>query len=261
MDMFRIAGLLAGVAVAVVLTSCSRKEDELPAPPEWLIHDPRILERARAIVLVRVLELEMQTAPREYYATMLVLKSWKGPFSAGRVLHTPKGYSLLGCNSSGCDYYHFQFRDQGKEFLIMSFGGTISPDGTKPADVIGVFRKWAWPAERSQALIAALDQAVADSMPTDKAGYAARLQKEEAAIKDVETKLRTAESNHAPDDEVGHLSNQLRGHQENAWRFRIARDYLDKHPEKSEESVDRLVGEALPPTGNTATAEQQGTPH
>jgi len=82
-------------------------------------------------------------------------------------------------------------------------------------------------------------------MPTDKAGYAARLQKEEAAIKDVEAKLQAAESNHAPDEEIRALSTQHRAHLDNASRFRIARDYLDKHPENSGESADRLVYEWL----------------
>jgi len=45
----------------------------------------------------------------------------------------------------------------------------------KTPDEILVRRKWVWPAAKSQALMAALDQAVVDldSMPTDKAGYAA----------------------------------------------------------------------------------------
>jgi hypothetical protein len=109
--------------------------------------------------------------------------------------------------------------------------------------------------------MAALDQAVVDSMPTDKAGYAARLQKERAALEDMETKLQAAQSNHAPDDEIADLLNQTAGHQQNVRRFQIARDYLDKHPEKSGESVDRLVAEALPTTGTTPTATQQGAPH
>jgi len=41
------------------------------------------------------------------------------------------------------------------------------------------------------------------------------------------------QSNHAPDDEIADLSIQLQRHRANARRFRIARDYLDKHPEKS----------------------------
>ena len=51
-----------------------------------------------------------------------------------------------------------------------------------------------WSAEKSQALMAALDQAVAqavaDSMPTDEKGYLARLQKEQAALEDLETKMQ-----------------------------------------------------------------------
>jgi hypothetical protein len=44
-------------------------EDEPPAPPERLIHDSRILERAHTIILVRVVEVTPT------YATIRVLKS------------------------------------------------------------------------------------------------------------------------------------------------------------------------------------------
>ena len=101
--------------------------------------------------------------------------------------------------------------------------------------------------------MAALDQAVIDSVPTDKAGYTARLQKATAAIKDAETKLETAQSNHAPDDEIDDLRVQLSRYQRNAERLQIARDYLDKHPEKSGESVDRLVWDSLPDVAKRTT--------
>jgi hypothetical protein len=238
---------LWGVAVAVILTACSRElpiptwEDELPAPPEQLIQDPRILDSpdARTIILVRVGELERpEYAGLSPYATMFVLKSWNGPFSAGDVLHTPKGFVACGSKRDDCRLYNFQLGDRGKEFLIMSLGGQKRPE---EPDLIFVRRKWVWPAAKSRALMAALDQAVVDAMPTDKAGYAARLQKEEAAFKAVTTELRAALSNHAPETEINALSYQAGGHYQNASRFRIARDYLDKHPEKSGESPDVLV--------------------
>jgi len=258
---------LWGVAAAAILTACSGElpmspeepeatyTDQLPpccgTPPEYLTHDPRILDSPEAgtIILVQVVELERQEGDGlGLYAKMLVLKYWKGPFSAGEVLHTLKGYVACDGNRSSCAQYDFQLGDRGKEFLIMSSAQQKRPDPNE----ISVGRYWTWPAEESQALMAALDQSVADSMPTDKAGYAARLQKEEAAIKDVTTKLQVAASNHAPEAEIADLRTQLRGHRENASRFRIARDYLDKHPERSGESADRLVWESR--QGTTATA-------
>jgi hypothetical protein len=246
--------------VAVILTACSRQlptpEGELPAPPERLIHDPRILEHAPRIILVRVTGLEMldrQWNEIPEHTKMLVLKSWKGLSAAGDVLHTPEGFIFHHGKPDDNRFYHFQFGDRGKEFLMMSSSGN-----PEMPDVVFVRRSWVWPAAKSQALMAALDQAVADSMPTDKAGYAGRLQKEEAAIKDVEAKLQAAQSNRAPDDQIRDLSTQLRGHQENAWRFRIARDYLDKHPEKSGESVDSLAGAAHL---EMVTAAQKAAPH
>jgi hypothetical protein len=197
MDVLKAAGL-AGIVLAVILTACSR---ELPtpsqptftiqlrpccdAPPELLIHDPRVLEQPRTVILVRVIGFEMLNSDENSipaHATMLVLKSWKGPFSAGDVLHTPKGFIAITGNPEDFISYPFQAGDQGKEFLIMD-NGWPRPD-------ILVRRYSAWPAEKSQALMAALDQAVADSMPTDKKGYLARLQKERAALEDLETKMQ-----------------------------------------------------------------------
>ena len=73
----------------------------------------------------------------------------------------------------------------------------------------------------SELLVSAIPADRVDSMPTDKAGYAARLQKELAASEDVETKLLAAQSNHAPDDEIRDLSTQLWGHRENAGRLQV----------------------------------------
>jgi len=137
------------------------------------------------------------------------------PFDIGVCRHwawpAAKSQALMADNGAPDDMlpYPLQSGDQGKEFLIMDNGGPPPPE-------ISVLRHSAWPAAESQALMAALDQAVVDSMPTDKAGYTARLQKELAALKDVETKLQAAQSNRAPDDEIADLSNQLRGHEENA---------------------------------------------
>jgi len=98
---------------------------------------------------------------------MLVLKSWRGPFSAGDVLDTPRGYvwcippgRATARRASGavrdCLWYNFKPGDQGKEFLIVNTSGSTPPDGTLFVRLYST-----WPAEKSQALIAALDQAVA----------------------------------------------------------------------------------------------------
>src|SRR5215471_15573031 len=118
-------------------------------------------QRAR-FVLVRVVKLDMQETHRES-ATLLVLKSWKGTFSAGHVLHTPE-FIVCGSRLEDCGLYYFQLGDRSKGFLIMSRGFISGPDGTNPA----VERDAVWPAAKSPALMAALDQGVGDSMPTDK---------------------------------------------------------------------------------------------
>jgi hypothetical protein len=233
MDIRNIARLW-GVALVLALTACSGAPSPPPEnrpvpppvslgpPPISLVHDPRILEQAKTIILVRVAELaEIHPYPSwpdvtETSATLLVLKSWKGPFSAGRVLHTKEA---LTCNGrvDYCESYRFQFRDKDKEFVIMDFDDVTKVNRT---NVLFVPRAWAWPAAQSQALMAALDQAVIDSQPTDRAGYVARVQKELAAAKDVEAKLQAALSNHAPEAEIDDLSTQLGGHRENAARWR-----------------------------------------
>jgi hypothetical protein len=181
------------------------------------------------IILVRVIGFEMLDPEQNSipaHATMLVIKSWKGPFCAGDVLQTFKGFISINGIPEDFISYPFQPGDQGKYFLIMDNGGPHAPDkgpscageqflimdnGGPPPPELFVRRNSAWPAEKSQALIAALDQAVAqavaDSVPTDKKGYLARLQKERAAIEDLETKLqavrdrRTALEKQLPGDE------------------------------------------------------------
>ena len=228
MDILKIAGLW-GVLVAV--THASPLSCMVPAPPEGppegLIREARILDLRSPIshtaILVQVLEVERQERPTppylerptppyqemptHTYATMRVLKSWKGPVNAGAVLHTAKGDFFFGCQP-----WDFQSEDRGKEFLIMNPRVDMSGEVFVPIEGV-------WPAEKSQALMAALDQAVVDSMPTNKANYASRLQlleKEWANIHDADNKLRAAESRHAPDEELVDLSNQLRWHEENA---------------------------------------------
>jgi hypothetical protein len=134
------------------------------SPPESLVHDPKILYTAWTILLVRVVgwsssrDFATLNAPS---TTLLVLKSWEGPFSAGDVLHTPEGAVLCNGRREDCDSYDFH---KGKEFVIMSRTWT---DGTR---MPRLHRNEVWAAAESQALMAALDQAVkADRKSKDPA--------------------------------------------------------------------------------------------
>lgn len=97
----------------------------------------------QTIILVRVVELDPEDPATP---TLLVLKSWRGPFPAGRVLHIEPADACEG----NCDSYGFQA--VGDELLIFS-GGTKEPMLTPLQD-------WVFPAAESQALMGALDQAV-----------------------------------------------------------------------------------------------------
>ena len=257
MHILKIA-VLWGVCVPVALAFvCSRPT---PAPPEGLIHDLGILDPhppgVSTAILVQVIEVERQEWPTPKdcdcpilppaYTTMRVLKSWKGPVSAGDVLHTPKIHTPKG-NSfiAGCPPWDVQSEDRGKEFVIL--------DADVDSGEIYVNRWEVWPAERSQALMATLDQAVEDLMSTDKANYASRLQrleKEEAAVKDLETKIQAAESNpswahryllkyaeyHASEEEIADLVNQREWHEQNT---RHLRSMLEKHATPPPNSTSR----------------------
>jgi hypothetical protein len=127
-----------------------------------LIQDPRrFLEQARAIVLVRVEELTppfigawgpsgAPTTGPSNNATLRVIKSWKGPYSAGRILHV-EAPVIVSCHQFDCTPYVFQPDD--KELLITRLGD-------RDQDPIAVWENWVWPAATSQALMDALDQAV-----------------------------------------------------------------------------------------------------
>lgn len=257
---------------AAVLIACSStpppppQPSSLPAPPDRLVHDPRILELGAhagaaavvgTIVLVRVVEVEkpspayatefapayateFATTHTTTQATLLVVKSWKGALPAGRLLRVPRNSGTCNGTLASCFSFQFQLGDKDKEFLIMSPGSPTEPDG-----MLAVQEGLVWPATKSQALMAALDQAVIDSMPTDKEGHVARLQKELAAVADVRTKLQAAESNRAPDDEIADLSNQLLGHRENAARSqRMGRQLVGGDCERW---LDALLGPSASP--------------
>jgi hypothetical protein len=115
-------------------------------PPDWTIHEPwRFFETAQTVILVRV----VNSNPVTDSAGVKVLKSWKGPFSAGRVLHVEPPAI---CAGGSCKPYVFQAGD--KELLIVVFDA-------KDREPIGAWDGWVWPAAESQPLIEALDKAVA----------------------------------------------------------------------------------------------------
>jgi hypothetical protein len=188
MDVLKAAGL-SGIALAVILSACSREPS--PPPPfklvapsiDSLVHNPLLLATAGTIILVRVVEVTPWRSESLHgqTATLLVLKSWQGPFSAGDVLHTQgyPGFVLCNGHVDECGTYDFQPGEKGQEFIIMHVGLHNNPDGSgSNADdrwgttFITAPPMWVWPAAKSQALIAALDQAVIDSVPPDKAGDA-----------------------------------------------------------------------------------------
>jgi hypothetical protein len=101
------------------------------------------LEGAQVIILVHVVE----STPPSTRAKVQVLKSWKGPFPAGRVLHVEPPEL---CGSSTCEPYLFQAGDD--QLLIFLFDA-------RDHDPIAAWQGWVWSPAESQALIGALDQA------------------------------------------------------------------------------------------------------
>lgn len=111
------------------------------------------LGAAQTVILVHVVE---STFPPEVHspdvfahATVLVLKSWKGPFSTGRELQVaPPG----GCAGSTCLPYPLQ---AGDDLLIFT---------QATAEPIFAMQGFVWRAVESQAAITALDQAVKEQL-------------------------------------------------------------------------------------------------
>lgn len=106
------------------------------APPTNLDHwgSPiPLLGAHRTIILVRVIKSDDPLSPSPR-ATVSVLKSWKGPFSAGRVLHVgPPPEGVMLCAGSKCPPDMYLFRPSGdSELLIMTDSETeplmLSPE-------------------------------------------------------------------------------------------------------------------------------------
>jgi len=140
-QLHRSGAPMSRAATALLATLLLASRASATPPPDSLIHAP--LEKARVIILVRVVE----SRPRSSFARVQVLKSWRGPFPAGRVLRVEPP---AACAGAGCVPYRFQAADT--ELVIFLFDAT---DRT----TIVAWRDWTWPAAESQALIAALDQA------------------------------------------------------------------------------------------------------
>jgi hypothetical protein len=111
------------------------------------------LEAHRAIILVRVLKLDDPVSPSPH-ATVLVLKSWKGPFSAGRTLHAgrPPPDVCMGINCGIPEQYLFQ-PSGDKELLIMTNSET---------EPLWLFPKLVSSGSESEARIRMVEQAIKD---------------------------------------------------------------------------------------------------
>jgi hypothetical protein len=127
------------------------------APSDRLVPSGRgMLELAQSIILVRVVasfpdarfppELNSPTVFAPVIGKVLVLKSWWGPFSTGRVLYVVAPVICAGTLES-CTAYPLH---TGDELLI--FTGSTEP--------IMATQAWVWPAAESQALMAAVELAV-----------------------------------------------------------------------------------------------------
>ena len=140
-------------ALLATLLIASRSASGGLTPDRLISFGRGILETQQTIILVRVVEvgpvLPFAWSKPGYYATVLVLKSWKGPFSAGRVLHVVPADVCMRAN---WDPYLFQAGDNE----LLMFTGTQEP--------IVAMKDSVWPAAESQALMRALDQAVKEEL-------------------------------------------------------------------------------------------------
>lgn len=101
-----------------------------------------------SIMLVRVIKLDPVDPS---HATVKVLKSWRGPFSVGRILRVGVDAIMCGGQITYCSPYLFQARDN--ELLIYA----------DPKEPLFISQGWVWPAVESQALMQALDQAAKET--------------------------------------------------------------------------------------------------
>jgi hypothetical protein len=148
--MYRVAS-----ALLAILVLASRTASGAP-PPDRLIQNPtRFLEGAGFIILVHVEELkppfEGATGSSSEHATVRVIKSWKGPYAVGRILHVQPPV-VVSCHDP-CKSYVFRPDDQ--KVLIVGY----HPEDRDPIVAWGD-PAWTWPAVESQALMNALDGAV-----------------------------------------------------------------------------------------------------
>src|SRR4029077_4386299 len=112
---------VASALLATLLIASSAASGS-PPHPAWLLQNPmQYLQAAKAILLVRVLESKPGATPEHTTATLQVIKSWKGPYSAGRILLV-KAPAIVSC-AGKCTPYVFQPDD--KELLIQPGGATI----------------------------------------------------------------------------------------------------------------------------------------
>ncbi len=117
--------------------------------PDVVATRASLLDHGAAVLLVRKLEWH----PGSPSATVLVLKSWKGPFSPGRLLHVEPPAVHVG-PAECCKPYIFQ---RGDNELVI-FTAAREPIVLAPDQV--------FPATQSQLLMQSLDQAVRDANAT-----------------------------------------------------------------------------------------------
>lgn len=102
------------------------------------------LEQAQTIILVRVIKRDP--------LTFEVLKSWKGPFSPGRVVHVkPPSGAIVGC--VGCPdprRASWQHAIQGGADELLIFTFATHADEIQPG--------WAWAGAEARELMRVLDQ-------------------------------------------------------------------------------------------------------
>jgi len=148
--MYRVASVLL-----ITLLVASRALGN-PPPDDLLRRGRGLLQGERVILLVRVVEaFSKATYPPEFNSSnrfanvtgkVSVLKSWKGPFSTGQLVHVGARAVCAG-RAECCADYPLKAGEELLTFTTSEEPILMGPCGT-------------WPAAESQALMAALDRAV-----------------------------------------------------------------------------------------------------
>jgi hypothetical protein len=143
-NMFRAASVLLGSLLVVVV---SQAMSDTAREEYWVKSS---LEGTQTVILVRVVastfhpgDSALSSSSIDERAKVSVLKSWKGPFSAGNVVHVAPNIVCTGSCGSPFDLQN------GEEVLIFT-------NSTEDPIALGAIRR----GTEAQAAIATLDQAV-----------------------------------------------------------------------------------------------------